>query len=193
MPNRCSAEPETLAIDEPMGRRWGLSMVTRHRAAALTMHLDVCIEIDISSPSGERLEARGWPAQYQPPWSTRSSAHQEQRAKAHSYHTKTRELSGSDPTFDPASDQHLLSHRRPSTSSDHRGRGVRPRSGRGRTDELATRVPAHRTGPPVGRSSRDAAAARGRTFETVALDRAPGAAGGEVQFVSTGIRGVFSL
>ena len=96
-------------------------MVTSHRAAALAMRLDVCIEIDIRSPSVERLEARGWPAQYQPPGSTRSSSHNIQRARAHSYHTKTRELSGSAPTFDPLCDQHLLSNRRPSTSPDHRG------------------------------------------------------------------------
>ena len=97
-------------------------MVTSHHAAALAMRLDVCIEIDIRSPSVERLEARGWPAQYQPPRSTRSSAHNCKRARAHSYHTKTPEHSGSAPTFDPVWDQHLLSHRRPSTSSDHRAR-----------------------------------------------------------------------
>ena len=91
-------------------------MVTSHRAAALAMRLDLSIEFDIRSPSVERLEARGWPAQYQPPGSTRSSSHKMQRASAHSYHTKTRELSGSAPTFDPVWDQHLLSHRRPSTS-----------------------------------------------------------------------------
>ena len=72
-------------------------MVTRHRAAALAMRLDVSIEIDIRSPSVERLEVRGWPAQCQPPRSTRSSARKMQRARAHSYHTKTRKLSGSDP------------------------------------------------------------------------------------------------
>ena len=96
-------------------------MVTSHRAAALAMRLDVCIEIDIRSPSVERLEARGWPAQYQPPRSTRSGAHNSTRARAHSYHTKTRELSGSDPTFDPACVISPLSDRRPSTSPDHTG------------------------------------------------------------------------
>ena len=96
-------------------------MVTSHRAAALAMRLDVRIEIDIRSPAVERLEARGWPAQYQPPRSTRSSSHNILRARAHSYHTKTRELSGSDPTFDPGQDQHLLSDRRPSTSYGHLG------------------------------------------------------------------------
>ena len=96
-------------------------MVTSHRAAALAMRLDVCIEIDIRSPAVERLEARGWPAQYQPPGSTRSSAHKMQRARAHSYHTKTPEHSGSAPTFDPVWGWDLLSDRRPSTSPDHTG------------------------------------------------------------------------
>ena len=103
-------------------------MVTSHRAAALAMRLDVCIEIDIRSPSVERLEARGWPAQYQPPGSTRSGAHICKRARAHSYHTKTRELSGYDPTFDPVLGWDLLSHRRPSTSSDHTGGSDRGRN-----------------------------------------------------------------
>ena len=103
-------------------------MVTSHRAAALAMRLDVCIEIDIRSPAAERLEVRGWPAPYQPPGSTRSSSHKIQRARAHSYHTKTRELSGSDPTFDPACVINLLSHRRPSTSSDHTGGSDRGRN-----------------------------------------------------------------
>ena len=103
-------------------------MVTSHRAAALAMRLDVCIEIDIRSPAAERLEARGWPAPYQPPGSTRSSAHISQRARAHSYHTKTRELSGSAPTFDPLCNWDLLSDRRPSTSSDHTGGSDRGRN-----------------------------------------------------------------
>ena len=104
-------------------------MVTSHRAAALAMRLDVCIEIDIRFPAAERLEARGWAAQlYQPPRSTRSGAHNSTRARAHSYHTKTRELSGSAPTFDPVWGWDLLSHQRPSTSSDHTGGSDRGRN-----------------------------------------------------------------
>ena len=103
-------------------------MVTSHRAAALAMRLDLSIEFDIRSPAVERLEARGWPAQYQPPGSTRSSAHKILRARAHSYHTKTRQLSGSAPTFDPVWGWDLLSHRRPSTSLDHRGGSDRGRN-----------------------------------------------------------------
>ena len=51
------------------------AMVMRQRATALAMRLerlDASIEIGIRSPSAERLEVRGWPAQYQPPGSTRS-------------------------------------------------------------------------------------------------------------------------
>ena len=103
-------------------------MVTSHRAAALAMRLDLSVEIDIRFPAAERLKVRGWPAQYQPPGSTRSSAHKILRARAHSYHTKTRQLSGSAPTFDPLCDWDLLSHRRPSTSSDHRGGSERGRN-----------------------------------------------------------------
>ena len=96
-------------------------MVTSHRAAALAMRLDVHLEFDSRFPAVERLEVCGWPPRCEPPGSTRSSAHQAQGARAHLYHTKTPELSGSDPTFDPASVINLLSDRRPSKSPDHRG------------------------------------------------------------------------
>ena len=136
-------------------------MVTSHRAAALAMRLDVCIEIDIRSPAAERLEVRGWPAQYQPPWSTRSSAHKCKELEL--THTIRKHVSLVAPplrstlfatgTFCP-----IDVHRRPRTTQ-----GGPKKVGTRSYGRASTRAPAHRTGPPVGGSSRDAAAARGRT------------------------------
>ena len=58
-------------------------MVTRHRAAALAMRLDVHIEIDIRFPAVERLEVCGWPPRCEPPGSTRSGVVKRRKIIAH--------------------------------------------------------------------------------------------------------------
>ena len=161
VPNRCSSEPETLAIDEPRGRRWRLwsRVIVPQRSRCASTFVSRSTSGPLPSSASRCAVGQHNISHHGRPGRVLIIAEELELT-----HTIRKHLSIVAPplrstlfatgTFCP-----IDVHRRPRTTQ-----GGPTEVGTRSYGRASTRAPAHRTGPPVGGSSRDAAAARGRTL-----------------------------
>ena len=160
VPNRCSPEPDTLAIDEPRGRRWRLwsRVIVPQRSRCASTFVSRSTSGPLPSSASRRAVGQHSVSRHGRPG--RVLIFPEELELTHTIRKRVslvapplRSTLSWAGTFCP-----IDVHRRPRTTQ-----GGPTEVGTRSYGRASTRAPAHRTGPPVGGSSRDAAAARGRT------------------------------